>query len=157
MGVNSQSRGNFESTQLAIRRINPMRLLREITSKDRLTFYEAYTIRKIIPRDPKEKPTWAEVEVCKESLSQENITDEVKKLNESKRRLWDKKAALMALQAGQVIKLLDKLMTGETDTNFEWTVAQIDRKEITNKRGKRETLGFIVYVTRAPLKYPTEF
>jgi hypothetical protein len=117
-----------------------------------LTSYEAHTIRKIQPRDSKEKTTWAKSEITKEPLSQEDILRAVKRLNESKRSVQDKKAALMTFQQGQVNRLLDELMTGDPDTNFDWSLAQIDRKEFTNKKGQRETSTITVYVKRAPLK-----
>jgi len=126
--------------------------LDEDACKKRLTSYEAHTIRKIVPRDLKEKQTWAKSEITKEPLSQEDIAKAVKRLNESKRSVQDKKAALMPFQQGQVNRLLDELMTSDPDTNFEWSLAQIDRKEITNKKGQRETTTITVYVKRAPLK-----
>ena len=132
--------------------ITPRKPLDEDACKKRLTSYEAHTIRKIVPRDPKEKPTWAKAEITKEPLSQEDILKAVKKLNESKRSVQDKKAALMTFQQGQVNRLLDELMTSDPDTNFEWSLAQMDRKEITNKKGQRETTTITVYVKRAPLK-----
>lgn len=124
----------------------------EDACRKRLTTYEAHTIRKIQPRDSKEKTTWAKSEITKEPLSQEDILRAVKRLNESKRSVQDKKAALMPFQQGQVNRLLDELMTGDPDPNFDWSLTQIDRKEFTNKKGQRETSTITVYVKRAPLK-----
>jgi hypothetical protein len=47
---------------------------------------------------------------------------------------------------------LDDLMTQESDTNFEWSLVQLDRKELKNKKGQKETSTVTVYVKRAPLK-----
>lgn len=132
--------------------ITPRKPLDEDACKKRLTSYQAHTIRKIVPRDSKEKSTWAKSEITKEPLSQEDILKAVKRLNESKRSVQDKKAALMPFQQGQVNSLLDELMTSDPDPNFEWSLAQIDRKEITNRKGQRETTTITVYVKRAPLK-----
>lgn len=81
-----------------------------------------------------------------------DIAKAVKRLDESKRSVQEKKAALMPFQQGQVNRLMDELMTSDTDTNFEWSLAQMDRKEITNSKSQRETLTITVYVKRAPFR-----
>ena len=101
---------------------------------------------------PKTRQHGRKSEITKEPLSQEDISKAIKRLNDSKRSVQEKKAALMPFQQGQVNRLLDELMTGDSDMNFEWSLAQIDRKEFTNKKGQRETSIITVYVKRAPLK-----
>ena len=133
--------------------ITPPKSLEEDACMKSLTLYEAHIIRKIVPRDPKEKATWAKAEVTKDPLSQEDIIKAVKRLNEGKRSVEDKKAALMPNQKGQVNRLLDELESSEPDRNFEWSIVQIDQKEFTNKKGHRETSSITVYLKRAPLKY----
>jgi hypothetical protein len=124
----------------------------EDACRKRLTNYEAHTIRKIVPRDAKEKATWAKAEITREPLSQEDISKTVKRLNESKRTVQDKKAALMRFQQGQVNRLMDEMASGEHDPNFEWSLAQLDSKTFTNKKGQKETSTITVYLKRAPLK-----
>jgi hypothetical protein len=130
--------------------ITPRQPLDEDACRKRLTNYEAHTIRKIAPRDSKEKATWAKSEITREPLSQEDILRAVKRLNESKRSVQDKKAALMAFQQGQVNRLIDELMTGDNDPNFEWSLSQLDQKTFVNKKGQKETSTITVYVKRAP-------
>lgn len=149
-GFPIQIRQQINSTRISD--ITPRRPLDEDDYKKRLTSYEAHTIRKIIPRDPKEKTTWAKAEMTKEPLSQEDIIRAVRRLNESRRTVQEKKAALRPFQQGQVTSLLDQLMTGEGDLNFEWSIAQLDSKTFTNKKGQKETSTITVYVKRAPLK-----
>ena len=132
--------------------ITPRKPLDEDSCRKRMTNYEAYIIRKIVPRDSKEKSTWAKSEITKEALSQEDIIRAVRKLNESRRSVHDKKNALMRFQQGQVTRLIDELMTHDNDTNFEWSLAQLDPKTFTNKKGQKETSTITVYMKRAPLK-----
>jgi hypothetical protein len=132
--------------------ITPRKPLDEDACRKRLTNYEAHTIRKIAPRDLKEKATWAKSEITREPLSQEDISKAVKRLNESRRSVKDKKDALMPFQQGQVNRLLDELMTREHDQNFEWSLSQLDSKTFINKKGQKETSTITVYVKRAPLK-----
>jgi hypothetical protein len=105
-----------------------------------------------MPTDPKEKATWAKSEFTKEPYSQEDICKKLKKLNESKRSVQDKKAALMPFQQGQINKLMDELINSDHDTNFEWSLAQLDQKISTNRKGQKETSTITIYVKRAPLK-----
>jgi hypothetical protein len=107
----------------------------------------------VIPRDSKEKATWAKAEITRESLSQEDILKNIQRLHkESKRTVLDKKSALMPFQRGQVARLLDECFTIEMDPNFQWSLAQLHQKEITNSKGHKETTAIIVYLKRSPLK-----
>jgi hypothetical protein len=126
--------------------------LDEDACRKRLTLYEAHTIRKFVPRDLKEKATWAKSEITREPLSQEDISKAVKRLNESKQSVKDKKHALKPFQQGQVNRLLEELMTREHDQNFEWSLSQLDSETFINKKGQKETSTITVYVKRAPLK-----
>jgi hypothetical protein len=124
----------------------------EESARKKMTTYEVHTIRKCSPRDSREKATWARAEMTKEHIAQEDIPKAVKKLNELTDSVQDKKAALMKFQQGQINKLLDELIGGERDNNFEWSLAQLDSKMIKNKQGQKETTTITVYVKRAPRK-----
>lgn len=130
--------------------ITPRKFLDEDACRKRLTSYEAYTLQKTSPNDSKERPTWARSEMIKETLSQQDILKAVKRLNESKCSVQDKKATLTLSQQGKVSCLLDELLTTDPDANFEWSLAQIDRAGLTDKRGQKETTTVTVYVKRAP-------
>ncbi|KAG0648835.1 hypothetical protein D0Z07_4934 [Hyphodiscus hymeniophilus] len=149
-GFQHPPRQAFQSTRVVD--ITPRKPTDEDACRKKLTYYEAYTIRKIAPRDSKEKSTWAKSEITKEPLSQEDILREVKKLKENKRSVQDKKAALMQFQQGQVTRLMDEMMSSNHDPNFEWTLSELDQKTFTNKKGQKETSTITVYVKRAPLK-----
>jgi len=116
--------------------------------KKKLTTYESHTIRKLPPRDTKDKATWGVAEFAKEPLLSDDIAKEVKKLNEGTKTAGEKKAALYPYQQGQVSKLLDDLNNNERDPNFEWSLAQIDRKERALKGKKAETTLITVFVKR---------
>jgi len=121
-----------------------------------LTTYEAHTIRKIPPLDPKkEKSSWARSEITRESLSPEEVAKQVKRLNESRRTpvsVVDKKQALQPFQQKQVNNLLDDLNNGEGDRYFAYSLVQLDSKIRPLKHGQRETTVITVYVKRAPIK-----
>jgi len=140
-----------------IQDITPAKILDEAACLKKLTTYAAYTIRKVPPRDAKEKSTWARAEVIEEQFLPEEIIKQIKKLNESKRTVSDKKAALAQFQQGQITSLLDDLGSREMDQNFHWSLVQIDRKEKpvssargTSKKTLYETVTMTVYVKRAP-------
>lgn len=76
----------------------------------------------------------------------------VKRLSETRRPVQDKKAALMPFQQGQVNQLIDDIMSGDRDPNFEWSLSQLDSKTFINKKGQKETSTITMYVKRAPLK-----
>ena len=104
--------------------------------------------------DPKEELTWTKVQVTREQLSQEDIVKILKRLEESEPSAQDKMATVSPFQQGQINGLLDELVTSEPDTNFEWSLAQIDQTEMTNNKGQKETTSMVVYMKRAPLKHP---
>lgn len=121
------------------------------TCKKQITTYAAFTIKKAVPRDAKDKPTWAKAEHVEERLSQGDISKEIKKLNEAKCKVVtvsEKKAALAHYQQGQISSLLDEQNNKEPIPDLEWTLAQIDRKEKSLKDGKKETTTMIVYLMR---------
>lgn len=137
--------------------MTPQIRLTENECKKKLTTYEAHTIRKIVPSDPKEKSTWMRCELVKEAWSQEVITARIKRLAERKSKYKDiaeKKAALFNNQQGQITRLLDHLMATEPDPmNFEWSLVQLERKERPLKekghKDKRETVSITLYVKRS--------
>ncbi|KAG4434455.1 hypothetical protein IFR05_010065 [Cadophora sp. M221] len=142
---------------IRIQDISPPKILDDAACLKKLTSYAVYTIRKVPPRDVREKPTWARAEVIEEQFPQDDTIKKIKKLNESKRSVSDKKAALAQFQQGQITSLLDDLGSREPDQNFQWSLVQIDRKEKpvssargTTKKALYETVTMTVYVKRAP-------
>jgi hypothetical protein len=133
--------------------ILPREVLDEGFCKEKLTTYRAYTLRKAAVKDPKkDKPTWGRAEIIEERLAQDEIAKQIKKLNEGRRSLTDKKADLMPHQQGQINKLMDELLTEEFDHNFEWSLAQLDREERGLTKGRKETTTITVFFKRAPWK-----
>ncbi|KAH9210359.1 hypothetical protein DL95DRAFT_465858 [Leptodontidium sp. 2 PMI_412] len=123
----------------------------------KLTTYAAYCIRKLPPKNTSDEATWARAEVIEEKWSLEDTMKEIKKLNESKRTVSDKKAALAQYQQGQINSLLDDLGTRERDPNFIWTLIQLSTKvrPVSNtgkpsRKGMDETVTMTLYVKRAP-------
>ncbi|RDL39634.1 uncharacterized protein BP5553_03974 [Venustampulla echinocandica] len=155
-----QMRPHVNSTRVVD--ISPQPVLDEAACKKNLTSYLVYTMRKAIPANKKEIPSWARTEVVEEKLAQGEITKQIKRLNESKKKsVAEKKAALAPFQQGQISKLMDELATKEVDPNFEWSLVQLDREERSAKQpskkdkdskvAKRETTTMTVYVMRTPL------
>lgn len=131
--------------------VTPRQPLNENDCKKKLTTYDAYTLRKQAPRDPKkEKPSWAKSEVTKELLDPSEVSKQVKKLNEGRRTVSEKKNELQPFQQKQISTLLDELNAGERDPYFNWSLTQLDSKIKSLKTGKRETLTITCYVKRAP-------
>lgn len=129
--------------------ITPRIPLDEDACRKKLTAYEAFSIRKIVPRDAKnEKSTWAKSDHTRESWTQDEMAKQVKKLNK-RHTVSEKKQNLMHYQQGQVNRGLDELKNGEQDPHFEWSLAQIDQKFRTVKN-KKETTVITVYAKRAP-------
>lgn len=111
---------------------------------------------KVFIISPDSKATWAMCEVREERRSQSEISRIVKGLDESKRAVHEKKAALMPYQTGHINRVMDDLIFNEKDPNFEWTLVQLEifegsrparYGEISNK----ETLAITMYTKRAPL------
>ena len=127
--------------------------LDEDTCKKKLTSYQATSIRKISPRDPKKDITsWEKTEHTKEALSQEEIAKQIKKLNEGP-SVAEKKQKLRFYMQSQVNQVLDQLKEVDQDPNFEWSLAQIDQKfqpVIQKKEKKKETTVLTVYAKRTP-------
>jgi hypothetical protein len=148
-----QQRQPLTSTTLV--NITPQMVLDEHKSRRRLTSYAAYTIKKAVPVHPKDTPTWARAEVTEERLPQEEISKQIKKLNEARGGLAvaDKKMMLAPNQQGQICHVLDQLNRKESDLNFEWSLSQIDKEErviLVKHTSKRETTTLTVYAMRAP-------
>lgn len=124
----------------------------------KLTTYYDFTIEKVPVRDPKkEKATWTRAEVTEERIAQEDIVKRVKKLNESRKTVREKKEALATFQQGQINSLLDDQASQERDPNFEWSLAQLDTKtkpvgSKTWEKWQYETISITVYLKRAPRK-----
>jgi hypothetical protein len=140
-----------------ISNITPKRVMDESDALKLLTTYKVFTIRKVAPGNPREKATWAVAEISEEHLSQSEIVKTIKRLNESKKTVSDKKTALMPHQTGQVNKLMDDLITNERDPeNFEVALVQLDsfQKDLPvrdREKKKKETVTITVYTKRAPL------
>lgn len=132
--------------------------LDEDVCKKKLTTYDVTSIRKISANDPRKDPTtWAKTEHTKEALSQEEMAKQIKKLNAEGQSVTEKKLKLRHFMQSQVNQVLDALKNGETDANFEWSLAQIDQnfehvweKKEKKKEKKRATTVLTVYAKRAP-------
>ena len=120
----------------------------------KLTTYDTYTIREL----PMEKPTWARAEATLESWSQEEILKQIRRLNERRATITEKKQALATYQQGQVESVMDQLKKTEEYQDFEWTLVQLDseKKTLGKDRKDKKTLNEItiirVYAKRAPRK-----
>ncbi|KAH7317759.1 hypothetical protein BKA65DRAFT_107761 [Rhexocercosporidium sp. MPI-PUGE-AT-0058] len=150
-GSTTQMRKQVNSIRMVD--ITPAPTVDEATCKKKLTTYQAYTIRKIIPVQIGEKATWARSEVMKEPLSQETIIESLRRLSNNVqmvRSVKEKLVALAPFQHGQVTRLVDELLNDEEDPSYGWTIEQLDRKEAHIGHGKYETKTITVYAKRAP-------
>jgi hypothetical protein len=111
-------------------------------------------MRKAAPLDSKtQKSTWAQANITDEAWSQDEIIKQVKKLNEKKITVAEKKQQLAPNQQAQVNNILDEQINLDRgDSNFEWSLAQIDQKIKTLRNGLRETTTLTVYMKRAPIR-----
>jgi hypothetical protein len=149
--------------------ITPALALTEDYCRRQLTTYEVYTLRKAEPLPTIEKkdvnktsrssssksapkPSWQRVVINQEAFDQKDIITQIKKLDQTTQSLTTKKAALFPNQNTQVTKLLDEKIATEFDPAFTWTVAQLSRKETTNRStGNKETQTMTLYLKRAPV------
>ncbi len=133
-----------------------------------LTSYEAHTLQKHQSpeiteyseerRDLKNsksskrpKATWERVTITQDRFAREDIVKEIRHLDRTGRSVTEKKAKLFPHQRQQVTNILDDKLANEIDPqNFEWTLSQLKRTEITNKDGNRETSTITLYLKRAP-------
>lgn len=136
--------------------------LDEDACRKRLTTYEAFSIRKVLPpsqkkdkdkkdksnEDTKDRSTWAKSEHTRESWTQEEIVKQIKMLNES-HSVTERKQKLRHFQQSQVNSVLEGLKAAEYDDNFEWSLAQINQKFQPVGRQK-ETTVITVYAKRSP-------
>lgn len=139
----------------------PPEILTESACLKKLTSYRAFLIRKCAPFHPEEPwGTWARAEVTEKLLQQEQIIEEIKKLSETDRSVVDKKNALTPNQQGQVSAIVEDLVSRESDSDFEWTLVQLDSvtqpvqiwNEVTGRQ-MFETITLAVFVRRAPREY----
>jgi len=148
-----------QQNSIRIQDITPPKIYDESTCSKKLTSYQAFTIRKCPPRDPKKEVvgTWARSEIIEERLAQEDIVKQIKKLDRG-RSVADKKKSLAQFQQGQITTLLDSCVNGERDPAFEWSLVQLEtvQKPVSLKSGKRrglyETVTMTVYVKRSVRK-----
>ena len=105
-----------------------------------------------------EKPTWARAEATFESWSQEEILKQIRRLNERRATITEKKQALATYQQGQVESVIDQLKKTEEDQNFKWTLVQLDSEKKTlgkdrkDKKTLKEKTIIRVYAKRAARK-----
>ena len=134
--------------------LTPRQQLTEEVCRKKLTTYTAITLRKQPPLDSKkDKPTWAKTQVIEMHLAQDDLVKQIKKLNEHGRSVTEKKAALSPFQLQQVTNLLDNKTAQEIDSNFEWSLAQLESKIKNLKHSnKAETISLTVYLKRAPFR-----
>lgn len=147
----SQMRQPVNSTRVVD--ISPRPMRDAASCRKELTTYQVYTIKKAIPNG-REKPTWARSEVVQEKIPKSEIVKDIKKLNEGRNSVADKKASLAPFMQGQIVNLIDDLSTREHDANFEWSLVQLDtkRRVISKRPEKKETVTMTVYVSRTPLE-----
>jgi len=133
-----------------------------------LTSYEAHTLQKHQAPETEEyieerrdskssksskwpKSTWERVTITQDRFAREDIVKEIRRLDRTSRPVTEKKARLFPHQRQQVTNLLDDKLANEVDPqNFEWTLSQLKRTEITNKESNRETATITLYLKRAP-------
>ncbi|KAH8672527.1 hypothetical protein BGZ60DRAFT_504610 [Tricladium varicosporioides] len=127
----SQMRQPVNSTRVVD--ISPRPMRDAASCRKELTTYQVYTIKKAIPNG-REKPTWARSEVVQEKIPKSEIVKDIKKLNEGRNSVADKKASLAPFMQGQIVNLIDDLSTREHDANFEWSLVQLDTKRRHTKK-----------------------
>lgn len=103
-------------------------------------------------KDDKKVERWLLVDAVKGSLASKTISEKIKELDQRK-GVADKEVALFPNQRKQLNDLLDRL-NSQTDPDFTWTLAQIERKEKekSSKSKKRQTISITFYLKRAPLR-----
>lgn len=118
-----------------------------------LTTYKAFTLRKATTDSFREKPAWKRIDVTEEALAQEDIIKAIDKLKKSThfKPVTDKKRDLAPNQSLQVTKIVDELNQHEHDTNYEWTLTQMESK-ISKKKGVKLTEAMTIYLKRAPVR-----
>lgn len=127
--------------------ITPRRPLSEDDCRKKLTTYQMFNIRKHADGN-----TWAKAEFIRDYLPSEDCKKQIKRINEAGPSVAERKAKLYPNQQGQVTKLLDDSINNERDSNFEWSLAQLEREERKIKGGKKETTTITVYLKREPVQ-----
>jgi hypothetical protein len=131
-----------------IQDVTPKKVLDDVACTESMTTYSAYTIQK----EPSEnaQATWAKALVKKEVLEEAEVERQVKKL--SKKSVFGKKLALSKCEEDQVVKLMDGLIHGEQDPNFEWALSQLDKRRKGLGYKSKKSAVIIVYAKRAPVR-----
>jgi hypothetical protein len=155
--------------------VTPPVTLTEDYCRRQLTSFEVWTLRKLndpsnrVPtggnkenrkekksfktsKNPtKTKLSWAKALWQREVYDRESILKKLRALDSNTSSVTSKKAALGQHQSRQVSDILNEKAREEFDPNFEWTLRQIDRKEVLNKETKhKETDTLTLYLKRAP-------
>ena len=115
------------------------------STSEQLVTYAAFSLRKV-------STTRAGIEVTEEKLSQQNILSRIRTLN----KVWPmlvNRDDLTSLQKSQIHQLQEELKAKEQDQDYEWTLAQLEKKEKVLRHGSEETVTIInAYFRRAPVK-----
>jgi hypothetical protein len=150
------------STGPQIQDITPKPLKDDAYFRKQLTTYDVVTIKPLVSekedkiskksrsKDGKKKILkWEKCTVSKALFATKDVTEKIKKLD-SKRKVVDRKAALFPNQTTQIDTYLEEQNLKEMDRKFEWTLAQLEQKVVTNTAGKRQTASMTLYLKRAP-------
>ena len=122
------------------------------------TQYEAYFLEPTIDeKEPMDKEssaktkgtTWTRARVTKYSLSSDVIATKVKKLD-AKESVAKKISELGTNQRTRVGDVLQERLIHDRDLQFEWTIAQLEGSYNVDKKGKKSTKSFTVYLKRSP-------
>jgi hypothetical protein len=95
---------------------------------------------------------WATVQINEGPIPQEEIIKTIRKLDAGRYSIDDKEAQLSPYDSRQVTIILNKEIWNERQGQlFEWSLAQVHRKESTNpKTGTNRTSSMTIYLKRAP-------
>lgn len=124
--------------------------------KKELTTYKAYYMLPSEPQKPRnENETWKKVHIIPEPLLADDIAKEVKRLDESKLSMVTEgliNSTLLPSQQAQITNHLQDMAIGEDDARYEFSPAQLDKKEVVNKEGLKEIEAIRMFVKRSPAK-----
>jgi len=133
--------------------VTPPKLINDAACAKKLTSYEVWTIQKApIPSEIERRSTsWKRCSVLNEPMSSDMITDQIHELDKEKRTIIQKKLALSEDQQEQLTRLFENCNRREFDSNFHWTLRQLDLHPAQGKKwNKREVEAIVVYLCRAP-------
>lgn len=151
-----------------IQDVSSRSILSETDAREQITTYEVYTIQRIESQNPNEEDAWARCNVVRESLNDREIIHRINELNKEGPTTIQKKASLSHNQQLHITRLLSSVTRSETDPNFQWTLAQLEKVISENCKksnssfsskvvassifSKATTTSLIVYLCRTPAR-----